>query len=328
MLVMVTGISGSGRKEYIEKVVKFARRKKKSIQVFNIGEMILEHAQRMDMNITKENILNTSPYTLKALRSAVFERIVGEVKRHKNVIIETHGTFYWKKIFSNAYDWEYLQKLKPDMFVTIIGNVPEMAARHRASDQWSEAELSEDEILLWQNLEVNTAKGWSDLFDSPSFACSERQPPSTLYKLMFHPGMEPVYASFPMTHLKRPADKKRIVEFVRKLNDYFVVFDPSTIELGPVTSEVDAFQCVNRDLYWLVDQSKKVIALFPEVVMSTGVINELREAFETNREVWLIYPKKGISPFTSYFSHRMFYSEKEFWDFIRKKGYRKVKGAN
>ncbi len=326
MITFVTGISGSGRRDYLDKFMKFAKKKGKNIKVFHVGEMILEQSRKMDMNITKKNILNTSPYTLKALRSAVFEKIVYESRKHKNVIVETHGTFFWKHIFTNAYDWTYLKKLKPDLFITIMGNAPDMIARLGRRVQWKG--ITMDDTLLWQNIEINTSKGWSDLFGKPHFAVSERQPPNTLYKLMFHPKMEPVYASFPMTHLKDPKDKKKIVDFVKKLNEYFVVFDPATIELGPITTKIDAAQCVNRDLYWLVEQSNKVIAIFPEIVMSTGVINELREAFETNKEVWLIYPKKGISPFTSYFSHRMFLNEKEFWDFLKKEGYKKVKGVN
>ena len=282
----------------------------------------------MDMNITKKNILNTAPYTLKALRSAVFEKIASEVKKHKNVIIETHASFYWNKIFTNAYDWDYLQSLNPDMYITIIGNAPNMETELMKSTQWQTQNLTQDELLIWQNIEVNTAKGWSDLFNKPSYVVGNLQPPSTLYKLMFYPKMEPVYASFPMTNLSNPKMKKQIVNFVKKLNDYFVVFDPATIELGPITSEVDAAQCVNRDLFWLVDQTKKTIALFPEIVLSTGVINELREAFETNKEVWLVFPRKFMSPFTSFYSHKTFISEEELFKHIEKEGYKKFPEAN
>lgn len=330
MLTIVTGISGAGRRKYIDKVVKFAAKKKKKIIVFNVGEMIFEQARKMDMNITGKNILNTSPYTLKALRSAVFEKIVAGVKKHKthDVIIETHATFFWNKIFANAYEWNYLKEIKPDMFITIIGNAPEMEEHHKKSDQWKKQKLTQDDLLLWQNLEINTGLGWSDLFNKPHFACSEKQPPSTLYKLMFHPEMEPVYASFPMTNIKTPKGKKRIKDMIKKLNDYFVVFDPATIELGPITTEVDAAQCVNRDLYWMIEQCKKVIAIFPEIVLSTGLINELREGFETNKEVWLIFPRKTMSPFTSYYSHETFMSEKELFAFIKKEGYKKIPNVN
>ncbi len=328
MIVLVTGISGSGRKEYVERVVEFAAQKKKNIRVFSVGKMLLEQAENMDMDITRENILNSAPYALKALRSAVFEKIKAAIRSHKDVIIETHAMFFWKKIFSNAYDWDYLLGIKPDMYITVIGNAPEMELCHRKSKQWKTQKLTQDDLLLWQNLEINTAKGWSDLFDKPFYAVSERQPPSTLFKLMFYPRMEPVYASFPMTHLKKPADKKRIVDFVKTLNDYFVVFDPATIELGPITTDVDAAQCVNRDLYWLVSQSKKVIGIFPQVVLSTGVINELREAFETNKEVLLVFPKKVMSPFTSYYAHKTFLTEEELYRYLKKEGYKKHPEAN
>ena len=65
------------------------------------------------------------------------------------------------------------------------------------------------------------------------------------------------------------------------------------------------YQTVHRDLYWLLAQSNKSIAYFPKVIFSPGVIDELREAFETNKDAWVIFPE-DYSPFLAYFSSKIF----------------------
>jgi len=138
----------------------------------------------------------------------------------------------------------------------------------------------------------------------------------------------------PMTHLHNKKDIERVDAFVKKLDTYFTVFDPRTIETGGVKLKgfgmamkiksrrkedlAIHYHTVARDLYWLVHQSKKVVAFFPTVVSSPGVINELREAFETNKDVWLIYPSKVGSPFITYFCNKLFINEQEFFAFLDK----------
>lgn len=326
MRIVCTGISGVERTEYLERLVKFAEKKGKKIKLYSVGRMLFEHAQTANVPLTKENVLNTAPATIKALRSAVFEKIMADIGNHEHAIISTHADFYWKKTFTRAYDWDYLSKINADMYIVMIDNVSKILDYVTTDSQWKPQNLTADELLMWQNVEVNTTKGWAELFEKPSFAIARAQPIETLYKLMFYPGMKPVYASFPMTHLSNPKHKKRIIDFVNELNKYFVVFNPATIELGPAAGLADSNQTVMRDLWWYIEQSQIVAAIFPEVVLSTGVINELREGYEANKEVYLIFPNKTQSPFTNYYTHKVFASEKEFFTFIEKeKGIKKIK---
>ncbi|PIU76073.1 hypothetical protein COS75_00990, partial [Candidatus Pacearchaeota archaeon CG06_land_8_20_14_3_00_35_12] len=108
--------------------------------------------------------------------------------------------------------------------------------------------------------------------------------------------------------------------FAKELNKYYTVFDPRTIEISAREDEDRTvyYQTINRDLYWLIRQSKKVIGFFPSIILSTGVINELREGYETNKEVWLIFPSNHRSPFTDYFTTKIFENERQFFDFVKK----------
>lgn len=324
MLIITTGISGCGDKNYLKEFVEFSRKKGKKVLVYRIGEMMFEHAHNVGINITKENVLNANPSTLNSLRGAVLEKVLGnlneDLKNNDVVIVMMHALFFWKKMFQRAYEKFYLDKLNPDMFITFIDRSEAIYERLSNTEQWKQEMPTEDELLLWQNVEVEMTGSFAEFAKKLFFVYPTKQSLETMFKLLFYPRMEPVYVSMPITHVKTKEDNDKIERFVQKLNKYFTVFDPRTIEIdteGKIDKTV-YYQTINRDLYWLVRQSKKIIAYFPSIVASTGVINELREGYETNKDVWLIFPSKKKSPFTLYFLTKIFENEEEFFPFVRK----------
>jgi len=324
-LVVATGISGCGRKEYLENWQHLCREKEKKTKVYHVGQMLFDQAKKAKVYITPENVLNTNPYVLAALRSGVFETIFASLEKdleeYDAVVLSIHSFFYWKKVFSRAYDHFYLGKFNPDMFICFIDNSKYILEKLVNREQWRSQDLTEQEILYWQNIEVETTGSLAELKEKKFFVLSVGQPTETLYNLVFEPDIEPVYVNIPITHLAEKKDQDKAKAFIKKLGEYFVVFNPLTIETGAVDlrHEEDKTihqQTVNRDLYWLLRQSKKNIAYFPKIVFSPGVINEVREAYETNKEAWIIYPAAESSPFLDYFSTRIFRSEKEFFEFL------------
>lgn len=327
MLAIVTSISGSGRKEYLKEFKIFCKRRHKKVKIYYVGKMLFEQAERAGIKITKENVLNANPNVLHALRSAVFEVILSNLKNDQKendlVLISFHSFFYWKKIFSRAFDKLSLGRINPDIFLSFINDSGSIKEKLDKRDQWKSEDLTIKEILLWQNVEVEVTASWADFADKPFYAIPTKQSTSTLYKLLFCPELEPVYVSMPMTHLKKKEDWNKIEKFVKKLDNYFTVFDPRTVEVGPAPidkrGDMTIFhQTVSRDLYWLIRQSRKIIAYFPCLASSPGVINELREAYETSKDVWLIYPAEKGSPFITYFCNKLFKSDKEFFTHLEK----------
>ena len=77
MLIITTAISGSSRKEYLEKLEKYAEKEGKKIKVYHVGQMMIDHSQDIGINFTPENVLNAPPSVINAVRSAVFEKITG-----------------------------------------------------------------------------------------------------------------------------------------------------------------------------------------------------------------------------------------------------------
>jgi len=325
MLIIATGISGCGRKQYLERLANYAKRQGKKIKVYHVGQMLFDHAQKVGIHLTQENVLNTNPSVINAIRGAVFENILANLDKDKKendaVIISIHSIFYWKKRFMRAYDRFYLSKFNPDMFITFFNRASDIQKELNSRAQWKPQKLTLQEILLWQNVEVEMTGSWAEINRTPFYVVSVLQPLNTIYRLIFEPWVETVYICMPITHLKKKLYQEKVHRFIKKLEKYFIVFNPLNLDSikGNKPDLATYHHTVNQDLYWLIKQSKKVIAYFPVVVASPGVINELREAHESNKDVWLIFPSKKKSPFLIYFSNKIFETPKEFFEFLEGK---------
>lgn len=323
MLVIATSISGSGRKEYLNNLEEYAKKLGKKVKIYHVGQMLFEHAKKVGVHLTPKNVLNANPSVISAIRGAVFENILANLPKDRKtndvVIVSIHSIFLWKKRFMRAYDRFYLNKLNPDMFVALFNRATDILKVLNSRKQWKPQKLSLHEILLWQNVEVEMTASWAEIDRKPFYVVSTLQPINTLYRLIFEPWVEPVYVCMPITHLKKKSDQEKVERFVKELEKYFVVFNPLKLDiiLGKKFDLASYHHTVNQDLYWLIKQSKKIIAYFPIVVASPGVINELREAHETNKDVWLIFPSKTKSPFLVYFSSQIFESTNEFFKFLK-----------
>jgi len=329
MLIITTAISGSGRSEYLEEMRAYALRHHKKIKIYHVGDMLFDRAQKTGITLTAENILNANPSVINAVRSAVFEAIAAELPKARReydaVIINVHAMFFWKHVFQRTWDNYYVPQLKPDMFVTFISDAARVRDHLRARKQWKPMDVTLYDALLWSNVEVEVTAGWAEMLKRQHYVIPVASSSKLLFRLMFESKTETAYVSMPLTHGYTKAVQKKVDALIASLEKHFIIFDPRAIELSVPTKggKVDAAthnQIVNRDLYWLVRQSKRIIAYFPEVVSSPGVINELREAYETNKEVWLIWPKGATkSPFITYYAHRVFESPQEMMRFLKKR---------
>src|SRR3989344_4730987 len=98
MLIITTAISGSGRSEYLEGLREYALLRKKKIKIYHVGDMLFEHAKKTGIVLTQENILNSNPAVINAVRGAVFEAIISELPKvlraYDAVIINVHAMFF------------------------------------------------------------------------------------------------------------------------------------------------------------------------------------------------------------------------------------------
>src|SRR3989338_1437301 len=236
MLIITTGISGCGRKEFLSLLEKFTKSHRKTAKIYNVGQMIFEQAEKIGITLTTENVLNANPHVLNSLRSAVFEIILSslknDLKTYDAVFINIHAFFLWRKIFVKAYDRFYPAQFNADAFVTFIDDAKNMKTRLDKRLQWKPENLTIEEILLWQNIEVEVTSSWADMNLKPFYVIPAKQEVSGLYRLILCPNQEPVYISMPITHLQEKKMQSKVDKFIEELNKYFIVFDPRIVGLG------------------------------------------------------------------------------------------------
>ncbi len=343
MRVIISGISGSGRSAAVSDLKKYTEKNfsEKKIVVMNTNRKMWETARELGMDVKREKMLDLAPPTLHALRSTVFERILREVKEHEEkhqdvaIIINSHATFRWRQHLMPGWDFFYLTKLKPDLFITIINIINDIYETLEANPLWGGMN-NRLQLGIWQEEEAFTTKLMAEIMKKPFYIVARRQPPNTLYKLIFeHEVSEKVYLSYPMTHIKEKAKKKEIETLAQELRNLgFIVFDPGTMELETHYSDIpedirifDFYQTVYRD-FQLIDQGTMVVIFYPEIVHSSGVVNEQAYGFRNNKYVFAVFPAENYSPFTSFFADKTFISVDELIKFLKEEFIpsRKLKG--
>ncbi|MHA1214555.1 MAG: AAA family ATPase [Candidatus Hodarchaeales archaeon] len=333
MRVIVSGISGSGRSEVVKELEGYLKKHhpEKKIVIMNTNRMMLEAAKELRMDVKREKMLDLSPSTLQALRSTVFERILREVeeyeKKHKEVaiVLDTHATYRWREHLMPGWDFFYLTKLKPDIFLTVINVINDIYETLEANPLWGGMN-NRLQLGIWQEEEAFTTKLIAEILKKPFYILARRQPPETLYRLIFeHEISEKVYLSYPMTHIKDDSKKKEISRLAKELRNLgFVVFDPGTMELDKIHEDIpeeirvfDFYQTVYRD-FQLIDQGTMVVVFYPEIVHSSGVVNEQAYGFRNNKYVFAVFPAENYSPFTSFFADKTFKSATDLIEFLKK----------
>ncbi|MEM2352432.1 MAG: ATP-binding protein, partial [Thermoproteota archaeon] len=192
MRIVATGISGSGREEYLRRFVNFSGEKGIKIRIFSVGSMMFETARKLGIEIKEDKILDLSPSSLNFLRATVFEQIIRESEDHENIVVSTHTCFRWKKHVFQAFDFHYLNELSPDIFVTISDSVLSIKRRLESSLQWR-GRLTLKDILVWRDEEILLTKSIADYRGKPFYVIPSSSPGETLFNLAFKPDSRKVY---------------------------------------------------------------------------------------------------------------------------------------
>lgn len=341
-LVWATGISGCGGKHHLKEWQKFCENQGKKVKVYRLGDMLTNWLwEELRIYIPPETILNANPSLLNAARVAVMRKIFSshlnkDLEENDVVLILAHTTFYWRGCYTPIYNEPYIMNCKPDMFVCFIDAANDILGVLNKRTQWIDQELTEKDIWLWQNIEVDNTRRYLYLFKSDIekkfFVVPVKQPIQTLYCLLFEDWRPIVYAQMPISHVE-PSELDKVRKFIEQLWRWCVVFDPLTIETG-IVERVDGGdqvkvrhnQTAYRDLEWFIPQCDISIAYWIKVVCSPGVIDETVQTSEKGKKAWIIFPD-DYSPFMQYraMPNRIFKTPEELLAFLENEYIPKIK---
>ncbi|MCK5737851.1 hypothetical protein KAH55_01670, partial [bacterium] len=223
MNILVTGISGLGRDQLFSKLDK-------KIEIFDLGEKIMEMARGRGLYYSERNILRANQPTLAALRAAAVEKMVKKCDSTQDNSINlysAHGMFMLLDGFRSGLELVDVKSINPDMIITLIDG-PQYIHDRLRKHPGDYFHLSVESIIRWQEFEVFFSEHLANVLNVKHYVVPVNQP-ETFSGLIFHPEREVVYASYPMTHLEEKY-LPQVREFVALLNKYFIVFDPASIE--------------------------------------------------------------------------------------------------
>lgn len=318
--IIVTGIAGCGEREYFEKLVRYCSEHGLKTNIVSVTEAVVESANKSNSNVNRYNLLSFPKTTREAWYQNAFNSILQERLMEDAVnIISIHVSYWWKNgpeqvIRANTLN-SFLNALDSIFYVQIIDSVNSIKNRLNGVAEHSGMKLTEEDIFRWQDIDYYHTVTLAQINRKTLYIIATEQPADTLCRLIVNEGELKIYTSFPMTNLKSRNVRKQIEDFIAKLNETAIVFNPATIEdheyftSGPL-KELSGEMTVKRD-YRLIDQCDIVVAYFPKVIHSSGVMLEMDYANSTAKPVYLVWPTKEYSPFTVYPVRKIFFSLEE-----------------
>jgi adenylate kinase len=324
--------------EYLRDLARLATERGNPIEIFDVRDAMFEIARDVGEPVEEETILDMYPRALVLLRATALERIASiceQVSRHPNWIVNTHAVFRWKNTLISGFDPYYLNRLRPDVYLTVTSGVLTVRERLREHPRWLEATI--EDLLVWREEEQFSTEEMARTQRKPQYLIGRTLSVETLYRLIFEPNRRRVYLSYPMQHVERGAERG-LEGFKRRLEAEMIVFDPADVndlalEQGPLAGRSDGTERLaeardaglpeapglsERDLshisdqivfrdYKLIAQSDIVVVFYDVAVPSPGVVSEMNYALHSGKKVYGVWlPLGSPSPFFKRYCTQVF----------------------
>jgi adenylate kinase len=228
MRVICTGISGTGRLDWLRQVAELARGRGLDVAVYDVRETMFEIGRAVGEPVEEETILDMFPRALVLLRAAALESICSSIEADPNRhwILNTHAVFRWKNTLISGFDPHYLTRLNPHLFVTVTAGFKTSVARLRTQARW--AHLDEDQVLTWREEEQFFTEEMARIHRKPQFLLPRPLPAEVGYQLLFEPTRFKAYLSYPMQHVAAN-EERGLAAFKARLAERVIVFDPGDV---------------------------------------------------------------------------------------------------
>jgi adenylate kinase len=229
MRAIVTGQVGMNKKRYLSEVVRLAGERGEAIDIYHVGDMMYAEAP----DVRPGRILDLPLSRLQTLRRAVLKDVISESAGKPNVIVNTHATFRWRHGLFSAFDFDQVQKLKPDLLVCLVDNI-EVVHHRLHAEHTIDATLKD--LMVWREEEIMATEVLAQALGcGNNFYILSRGRNAdnleTCFRLVLRPQMLKVYPSFPMTHVVNlPNVLAEIDAFRAELAKHFVAFDPGDVD--------------------------------------------------------------------------------------------------
>lgn len=229
MRAILTGQIGINKKSYVEAVAGFSGERGISLDTYHVGDRMYADAP----DVGAGTILNLPLSRLHGIRRSVFKDIISESSGQENVILNTHATFRWRHGLFRAFDFDQVEKFRPDMFICMVDNIE--AIYHRLYEEHTIHATFKD-MIVWREEEILATE-----LVALAVGCGQRcfvlprgrgkATIETCFRLVCKPHLPKAYLSFPMSHVvDMPDVLAEIDEFRATLSKQLVAFDPGDVD--------------------------------------------------------------------------------------------------
>ena len=228
MRAIVTGQVGMDKKPYLRAVADFAGAQGETLEIASVGDIMYREAP----DVRPGQILNLPLSRLHSLRRAALKDVIADCADTPNLIVNTHATFRWRHGLFSAFDFDQIQKLKPDLFICLVDNIEVVHHRLHAEH---EIDATLKDCMVWREEEILATELLGKAIpDSRFYIVSRGRHESTtrtMFRLLCRPDMKKVYPSFPMSHVvDLPDTLAEIDAFRAALAEHFITFDPGDVD--------------------------------------------------------------------------------------------------
>lgn len=319
-IVVVTGISGSGRIELLRELADYATAERgEAVVVHDVGALIANECSRLRIPITDQKMLDVDRHLRELLRSNALRIVENKILRNSDALhfVGVHATFRWKSRLIPGISYPDLVVLKPDLFINVVRNAADISETNHRNPKWDDGEVPDlRETQAWMMEEEFATEILADVSGKPVFIVARDHNISNLADLFFT-SKKRIYLSYPITAVRQ--DNPQLLDqiqgpILKELEKLFVVFNPLSIkdmlltyddtnnafpelvdQLTPEAKELVKTRTIERD-YQFIDQSDAVVVFYLTEKLSPGVLGEMYYAHRTQKHVFMCFPK-GISPF-------------------------------
>lgn len=331
MKIIVTGISNSGRREFMEDFERLCREKQADISFFDIGTVMKQTAKESGIDFTDLKVLDSDATVLSLARRTAFYKISLQAQKTQHSCVGIHACFRWRGVLLEGLAYREVLEFPADIFLNVVDNIQDVIARFKANPQWGW--MRNDEVGVWMDEEEFITEQLAKLSGKPFYVVAREQNADDVYDLVFG-SKKKFYLSYPITVLEHmPEELERIRGAVGRLRQKFICFDPLFIKDMSLARQLEKAEgtkkitdidsrmidqiktrTVDRD-YQFIQQSDFVVVMYPTEKLSPGVLSEMNFAYRYNKPVYAFYPY-ARSPFFETLCERIFTSVSELEDFL------------
>jgi len=197
--IIVTGISNSGRREFMEEFEKLCRQKGADISFFDIGTVMKETGRESGIDFTDQKVLDSDATVLSLARRTAFYKISLESQKTEHSCVGIHACFRWRGVLLEGLAYREVLEFPADIFLNVVDHIQDVIARFKTNSQWSW--MQKDEVGVWMDEEEFLTEQLAKLCNKPFYVVAREQSAEDVYNLCFG-DKKKFYLSYPITVLE------------------------------------------------------------------------------------------------------------------------------